>query len=215
MRAVWKIWKLLVTVVGVSVILIYLLVQVAIPDPVSREHTLHALYALTWNDTALQRDLLKARVGLLPNYDQLVHTIDNLYNAVNALRNVRVMVDDLARTEFGRHLEDLTTAIAEQEVLVEDFKSDNALLQNSLTYFTHACHEFVVSVGNEAQATTMEVEFLMSSMLRLMHDPDKSTTKDLIASLDRLAHLPAVQPPPRRKHPCTCYPWPSHCCHAP
>jgi hypothetical protein len=106
-------WKLLVTVVGVSVILIYLLVQGAIPDPVLREHTLHALYALTWNDTALQRDLLKARVGLLPNYDPLVRTIDNLYNAVNTLRNVGVMVDDLARAEFGRHLEDLTTAIAE------------------------------------------------------------------------------------------------------
>ena len=44
----------------------------------------------------------------------------------------------------------------------------------------------------------MEVEALMSSMLRLMRDPDRSATEDLIASLDRLAHLPAVQPPSTR-----------------
>ena len=72
-----------------------------IPDPVLRQRTLHALYALTWNDTALQRDLLKARVGLLPEYDPLVDTVDNLYNAVNTLRSVGEMVDDLARVSLA------------------------------------------------------------------------------------------------------------------
>ena len=46
-------------------------------------------------------------------------------------------VSGAAAKEMGKHAEALTAALQQKLTLVEYFKSDNALLQNSLRYFTH------------------------------------------------------------------------------
>ena len=52
------------------------------------------------------------------------------------------------RQEMGKHAEALTAALQQKLTLVEYFKSDNALLQNSLRYFTYrAEHRQTVQSG--------------------------------------------------------------------
>lgn len=120
-------------VAGLLLVLTYLSVRGAAPDPARHERTLDALRALTLTDAALQRDALKARAGLLPSYDPLVRAVDGLRRAVAALRVAGDAAHGEAGADIGRRLEGLAAAVAEQEALVEILKSDTALLQNSLT----------------------------------------------------------------------------------
>jgi DAHL domain len=119
---------------GLLLALTYLLVPFATPDVARHERTSDALRALTLHEAALQRDVLKARAGLLRNYDPLVHTVENLRHAVDTLRS--------DRAEIGRHVERVAAEVADQEALVEAFKSHNALLQNSLMFFGHVIQQF-------------------------------------------------------------------------
>ena len=136
--------RLVPTVAGLLLVLTYLLVRGAAPDPALHERTLQALGTLILTDAALQRDALKARAGLLPHYDPLVRAVDGLRGAVDALR----AAPGEAGAHIGRQLGGVTAAVAEQEALVETFKSDNALLQNSLAYFTHASHALGARAGD-------------------------------------------------------------------
>jgi signal transduction histidine kinase/DNA-binding NarL/FixJ family response regulator len=81
-------------------------------------------------EAELRRDVLSARAGALRNYDHLAHEAAALNGSVDHLRqatafdaSVKSLIDHLA------------AMVLHQERLVEQFKSNNALLQNSLAYF--------------------------------------------------------------------------------
>ncbi len=188
------IWKPLAIVASLLLVLTYLLIQSATPDPVLHERRLNALHALEINDVELNRDLLRARVGLLPNYDSLVRAVDRLYGALEALRTEDEAVYGGASTEIGQNIENLAVAVTHKETLVDIFKSDNALLQNSLMYFTHASDELSKLAENGQQALAAEIGMLSNGMLRLMRNPQENTASEFDAALlERLEHLPAAR----------------------
>jgi signal transduction histidine kinase/ActR/RegA family two-component response regulator len=168
---------------GLLLALTYLLVPFATPDVARHERTSDALRALTLHEAALQRDVLKARAGLLRNYDPLVHTVENLRHAVDTLRS--------DRAEIGRHVERVAAEVADQEALVEAFKSHNALLQNSLMFFGHVIQQFNTAGDRRQDAVSAEVRTLASAMLRFASDPRVDRAGDVTASLDRLDQWPA------------------------
>ena len=189
------IWKPLPIVAGLLLVLTYLLVKSANPDPVLHESTLHTLHALILDDAALHRDVLKARANLLPNYDPLVRATDGLRGAIDALRIVGEAAHGETDAVIIWLLRELAATVAEQEALIETFKSDNALLQNSLTYFMHASHGPGLQTGDGRQDVTAEVGVLTNAMLRFMREPQSGTAGEVASSLDRLARLPAAQQP--------------------
>ena len=75
-----------------------------------------------------------------------------------------------------------------QEALVEIFKSDNALLQNSLAYFTHASR----GLGRQAGMAT-EVGATVNAMLQFMRHPRDEITAEADTALDRLVRPPDGQ----------------------
>ena len=97
------------------------------PDPAMHERIIEAVRTLTFDAAALQRDALEARAGMLPNYDPLVRDAAGLRDAMAVLRRE-------GDATISAHLKKLGETIDEQEGLLEAFKSDNALLRNSLGY---------------------------------------------------------------------------------
>ncbi len=120
-------------------------------------------------ERALQVDLLNARAGLLRNYDPVNEDI----------ASERENLSDLARLPMrpqARHaLARLSDKVEEQGGLVEQFKSDNALLQNSLTRFT---------ANGSAEIATHNV--LSARILKLTLDTSPQTVADARAALDRI-----------------------------
>ena len=179
--------------------LTYLLVQAAAPDAERHERTFDALRVLTFNEAALQRDVLKARAGLLRNYDPLVAAVENLRRAADTLRSDAQVPGSGMATKSRTESRAWPTAVADQEALVEAFKSRNALLQNSLSFLSHTdpavrCGgqrpaERAVDRGGHAGKCDAPVHRAI---------PQAGTASDVTASLDRLAQWPIEERKSRR-----------------
>jgi C4-dicarboxylate-specific signal transduction histidine kinase len=105
----------------------------------------NALMGFSLAERTLQVDLLDARAGLLRNYDPVNADI------IAARENLQALGTLPKQASAVRELGRLQAMVAQREALVERFKSDNALLQNSLSMFRgnpgmeHGLHEALAS----------------------------------------------------------------------
>ncbi|MER9682867.1 two-component system VirA-like sensor kinase [Mesorhizobium sp. M0184] len=172
--------------------LTYLLVQGTAPDAARHERTLDALRTVILYNAALQRDVLRARAGLLRSYDPLVRSIENLDEATQTLPAARDVASRETRADIAKRIAEVIAAIRDEEALVERFKSDNALLQNSLNFFNYMSGR-LTSEGDGLRA--VEIGALMVAMSRFISDPQPDAAKAVTAALDRLAR-PSVDAVP-------------------
>ncbi|WP_428490691.1 DAHL domain-containing protein [Rhodopila sp.] len=101
------------------------------------DRALTALDRFTITENALQLDVHSARIGVLRNYDQLVRGCNDLDASLLRLRQTAAVDAATAAT-----LHRLAAAVAKQEALVEQFKSNNALLQRFSGVFRVVQHPF-------------------------------------------------------------------------
>jgi signal transduction histidine kinase len=81
-------------------------------------------------ETAVYRDVFTARAGTLRNYDPLVEEINSSRKLLESLRK-EAAID----AETTAAVDRLAASVDRQEELVERFKSQNAVLRNSLAFF--------------------------------------------------------------------------------
>ena len=130
-------------------------------------------------ENALYRDVFTARSGTLRNYDPLVREIKALHGSLARLRETAAI-----DSETTAALNQLVTSVDRQEELVEQFKSDNSLLRNSLAYFA----EFSGRLGNPSLDTSssQQVSALGAAILRLSLDTTPATANEVQDRLDTL-----------------------------
>jgi signal transduction histidine kinase/CheY-like chemotaxis protein len=179
-------------VAALLVILTYFMVQGLAPDAARHERVLDALRTIVFHNAALQRDVLRARVGLLRSYDPLVQSIESLNEAAASLPVAREVASGEALTEIDRRVAEVAAAARDEETLVESFKSNNALLQNSLNFFNYMSGKLAAE-GDGLRA--VEIGTLTIAMSRFNSDPQPEAARAVTASLDRLAG-PSVETAP-------------------
>src|SRR5882757_5951737 len=113
-------------------LLTWLLVRGIGTDAAVYSTTLRIFEDFALAEASLDRDVLQARAGLLTNYDPLVRSSEQITAAVSELRT-QVASEGLGTAPVDR----LAAATKVEEKLTERFKSDNALLRNSLSYVGH------------------------------------------------------------------------------
>ena len=143
----------------------------------SLEEEMRALDASVIAESELHRDVLSARAGMLHNYDPLVREDRDLRAAVERLRTTAA--DDEMVAAGAR----LASLVERQEHWIEQFKSDNALLQNSLAYF----ELFSARLTQREGMLLPKVSALESAMLHLTLDTSPAVTADVE---DKLAGIP-------------------------
>jgi signal transduction histidine kinase len=144
------------------------------------DRALNALDRLEKVQSSLHRDVLAARAGLLRNYDPLVQEMRASCGLLAPLR--RAAPADGSMRDAVDHL---ATSIRREESLIEAFKSDNALLQNSLAYFGLFAGQLVRGGPEGSLAPT--VGALSLSMLRLTLDTSPANVSEVAGRLDALA----------------------------
>lgn len=93
------------------------------------QHSLASLDAYMTSESALHRDVLSARAGLLNNYDPLDVDLSQMTLAVEGVS----IPQPHPLERRSRQL--LADSLKQQKMLTERFKTSNALVQNSLAYF--------------------------------------------------------------------------------
>jgi hypothetical protein len=167
---------------GILLVASLLLVRFNSPDPAEHERILDTIRTLTLTGPALQRDALEARAGTLPNYDPLVRDTASLRDGIAELRRV-------GDGTISEHLNKLAEAIDEQDALLEAFKSDNALLRNSLRYLAFSIGAAAHETGTLQPAVASELSRLAEAMLVFIQDPRADSMQQARALLDRLGGL--------------------------
>lgn len=177
-------WLPVVTVVGLLGLLTYLLLESRSHDLTVRGRMQEEVQALELHDAELTRDVLLARAGLLPNYDTVARTSQELSRDSDALRQETVTVSDTAAQALLDHrVAALATALQDKRNAVEDFKSANAILRNSLLYLTHA----PVRRSGQGEAEVAQVWSRLSPMLlRYLQLSEPSVGHEMQAVLDQL-----------------------------
>ena len=131
---------------------------------------------------AVHRDVLSARAGLLPNYDPLMHEANELDASVARLK--QIASDDPA---LAAEVERLAEALDREETLVDRFKSNNALLRNSLAYFT--LFSLRLDTDGEAGPLAPAAGALATAMLHLTLNTSPAVGDDVTRRLDEFARV--------------------------
>jgi signal transduction histidine kinase len=111
-------------------LLTWLLVRSLGPDEALYTDLQRSSSRVALGEAALRRDVLMARAGLLHDYDPLVDDIVMLRHSAMKLGGNRIV--QRLDPALAAHL---SVIVDTQEQAVESFKTDNALLQNSMAYF--------------------------------------------------------------------------------
>ena len=163
------------TLVALVFALTFVTGQSAGPATERHERTLEALRTLTLSDSALQRDVLRARAGLLTSYDPIVEAVADLRGAALALRGAASDATGATRAELERRVADVAAGVDRQESNVETFKSQYAVLRNSLAYFSHL----------SGMTAGPQVDELASAMLRFTAGEGPDAASEVAAELER------------------------------
>lgn len=148
-------------------------------------------------------NILKSRIGLDNNYDSLaapyaaIQELD--YDLQHALRITSGSLPAMA-------LNRMQQAFSEKEELVENFKSQNAVLKNSLRYFPVAIEEFrtllsqtMSAMPNQAKSLGLletKVSRLLADILRFNLLPDADLGIELAATISGIENSRSLYPEP-------------------
>jgi signal transduction histidine kinase len=147
------------------------------------DRALTELDRFTEDEGVLRGDLLAARAGLLRNYDPLVQQINAIHVSLDRLRDVAIDEPQLRRA-----VDQLTNVVEHQEQTIEQFKSDNALVQNSLTHFARIGRSLELSGKTTA---IPQISAAVADILHLTLD----TTPDVVDEAQDLLNSVAAATP--------------------
>ena len=174
-------------VAGAVLLLALLLVKTQSIDYPAHDRFNSDLRRLKELDATINQDVLKARYNLLTYYDPLI----------NQLAEVKELQSDLKKLGSGAKegqqdvleaLDAYASMSAHKEQLIERFKSQNAILRNSLRYFPIVAAELAQKVRSRpggATAAAQLDDLLRSVLVYNLHGEDGLASR-IVAQRDAL-----------------------------
>jgi signal transduction histidine kinase len=163
----------IVKVVCLVLLLTWFSLRAFNPEAEQFDHLFAELDRFETFESMLYRDLFMARAGMLRNYDPLVGDVNDLHASLTRLHE-----NSPADAETEAALDRLSGSVARQDILVEQFKSDNALLHNSLAF----CGRFDTHALYPQLGPTIDAA--LASILHLTLDTSGAVVHDVQVRLD-------------------------------
>lgn len=157
-----------------------------VPSRDVHDSILAGLRAIDLQYASLQRDVLQARAGLLRNYDPLVSGIADLNATTDRLRMLFTAGNHDGVSYFDDELSAVSGSIASDENLVDRFKTNNSLLQNSLEIFNQLLSQRYQDPYFEGQPPTDRSGHLGNLMMRFASNPSTDLKMQIRAELEGL-----------------------------
>jgi PAS domain S-box-containing protein len=177
-------WQPLLIITTLLLILTYLWLQSTSPDLQKRNKLQETIRLIELRDAELMRDVLLVRADLLPQYDALTQTGQELVSLSRSLNESIKPVGSIAEQALGKPVAVIARLLRDKQVQVEYFKSDNAMLRNSLTYFTLVSRALS---NNPKPNLAAKVGHLWQAMLGFMQTPSADSAQAIQTELDRLS----------------------------
>lgn len=130
-------------------------------------------------DARLNQNILEARLGRLSSYDPIVTQLVQLKQIQTDLQQIPSFVTPIEHTALNQLLHRQQKLLHAKEVLINQFNSQNAALQNSLSYFPVLVHT-LVSKPSLSALESEQLNKISQNVLLLDVLPD---TEDISAQL--------------------------------
>ncbi len=180
--------------IGLILLTLLLLLALAAPviDPATHSRHTALLHQLKHLDAALVQDVLRVHVGLLTHYDTLA---DGMRQRHGVLAQIKIDAERLRREEQPAVLDLLTAyerTMRTQDQLIEDFKTEQALIFNSLRYLPYAGEELIRELPLQSALPTL-LHRLQHDTLRFTISFDPEISRRVGATAARMrAELPKI-----------------------
>ncbi len=162
---------------GAVFLLTFLFVEQKPVDPLENDRFTDDLQMLKQLDDEIYRDVLDSRYELLKSYDPFVAKLSQSRQIESDLRNIPAFITGPHRIEILRLIDERSTVFQQKTSLLERFKSQNAILKNSMRYFP-----VVVAEASHAAQTSQDEKLVhhLSDLLRdiLLFDVNPSAGLD-------------------------------------
>lgn len=176
--------------IGFAVLLIVLWSQAHTLDIHQHSRYLTLLRRSQEIDARLNQNILEARLGRLASYDPIVNQIAHLKQIQTDLQQIPNFVTSTEHTALNQLLHRQQELLQAKEALTNQFNSQNAVLQNSLSYFP-ALVRTLVSELSLSTADSEQLNKISQNILLLDVLPD---TEDISANLaQQIEQLETVQ----------------------
>jgi len=121
--------------VGAALLLTFLFLQQRPVDAGQHDRFTGDLEVIKELDAEINRDLLKSRYELLGSYDPFVQKLSEMRRVENDLHTPPSFISGREKEEIQQLVNRQSELLSRKRRLLETFKSDNAILKNSLRYF--------------------------------------------------------------------------------
>jgi len=121
--------------VGAALLLTFLFLQQRPVDAGQHDRFTGDLEVIKELDAEINRDLLKSRYELLGSYDPFVQKLSEMRRVENDLHTPPSFISGREKEEIQQLVNQQSELLSRKRRLLETFKSDNAILKNSLRYF--------------------------------------------------------------------------------
>lgn len=139
-------------------------------DQERHEHVQNAMYRFRQADAVLNRDLVLLRHGHLSHYDSLEQGLTTLTKQINGLREGELAIPQNQGDDLDRQIDALAKNLDRKEAIIDHFRSDIALLRNSLAYFPMAMKSFLDHLESDKGTPPPEQKTLLKNARRLLED---------------------------------------------
>ena len=182
MKRVGALQILLLVAMLVGLTMLYVKSQAG--DPKIQHRGMVILQHLKQAETTLNQDILKVHIGLLAHYDTLVHASQQLRKGHDRLAKGLLGMGDLRLPEVGGYVKEYGDSLRHKESLLDAFKSQQAILNNSQRYFPHAVEAMIRELKKLPASTALvhDAEQLLQAMLWYV-DRYENARKGLLTSL--------------------------------
>jgi signal transduction histidine kinase len=175
----------------------------------------HEAYARTLRtalelDARLDEEIANARLGVVTHYDGLVRVRDQLAVTQSRLREIPVHVREASRSELTTALTRYREALDEKLALVERFKTEQAVLRNSVRALPHNAERLLSEVGEEQASLRLAIDSILERALLVVIAPGPERTRLARCALTNLGGpggesgecdgTEAIQVPPELAH---------------
>jgi len=133
-------------------------------------------------DARINQNILQTRYGLLTYYDPIVNELKELEDLQKRLKQTPSFINQQGQMEIHQLLQAHVEVLQQKEQLIEDFKSKNAIIRNSLSYFPIAVANTVEKAS--AKSRNEELVAILNSLLRDVLVYNLSSNEVLIPTIN-------------------------------
>jgi signal transduction histidine kinase/CheY-like chemotaxis protein len=183
---------------GAVFLLTLLFVEQKPVDPAEHDRFTGDLQRINQLDNEIYRNVLDSRFELLKSYDPFVEQLTQMRLIQADLRKIPFFVTGRGRTEIARLL-DQSSAVSQRKTrLLERFKSQNAVLKNSIRYFPVLIAEASHDADNSNDpALSHHLASLLRDVLLFDVNPHSELAGQLASEIAALREDAAVRPEKR------------------